>query len=243
MTTRMKKNRNKRVKVMLKSILKLFLALLWNILELLVYLIKLIIKLMYRLVFKFDSIVAKLFMKLPRMTRAVFIYILILNMVVNIQQVFFKQQYSFEKKYSNIETKSIKLNTVNAKKETCMFDEISCKIKEQAKELEMNEEEILISIAISQWETGNYTSRAFKEKNNIGGMMCNSGLIKYETLDDGIKAFLENLKYNYFNEGLTTIEKIQKKYCPIGAKNDPNGLNKNWIPGVTKKYEELKNNK
>lgn len=74
-----------------------------------------------------------------------------------------------------------------------------------------------MSIAISKWETGNYTSVAFRSKNNVGGMMCSSGLITYGSLEEGIIAFLNNLKYNYFDIGLDTLEKIQPKYCPIGA--------------------------
>lgn len=107
---------------------------------------------------------------------------------------------------------------------SCKLDSTTCKIKR---------------VAISKHETGNYTSEAFKEKNNVGGMMCNSGLISYSTLDDGIEAFVSNLKYNYIDEGLDTIEKIQPKYCPIGAANDPKGLNKYWVGGVTKYYNEL----
>lgn len=96
-----------------------------------------------------------------------------------------------------------------------------------------------LAVAISMHETGKYTSKAFKELNNVGGMMCNSGLREYTTLEEGIEAFVSNLKYNYIDEGLDTIEKIQPKYCPIGAKNDPNGLNKYWVSGVTKYYNEL----
>ena len=50
---------------------------------------------------------------------------------------------------------------------------------------------------------------------------------------------LNNLKYNYFDIGLDTLEKIQPKYCPIGAANDPTGLNKYWLSGTQKKYNEL----
>lgn len=28
------------------------------------------------------------------------------------------------------------------------------------------------------------------------------------------------------------LEFLQKRYCPIGAKNDPRGLNKNWLKNV-----------
>lgn len=32
--------------------------------------------------------------------------------------------------------------------------------------------------------------------------------------------------------GLTYIECLANRYCPIGAKNDPRGLNKNWLKNV-----------
>lgn len=35
------------------------------------------------------------------------------------------------------------------------------------------------------------------------------------------------------------IEQIQKKYCPIGADNDPLNLNSNWLSGVKYFYESL----
>ena len=119
---------------------------------------------------------------------------------------------------------------------SCKLDSTTCKIKRVAEKYGMDWK---LAVAISKHETGNYTSKAFKELNNVGGMMCNSGLISYSTLDDGIEAFVSNLKYNYIDEGLDTIEKIQPKYCPIGAANDPKGLNKYWVGGVTKYYNEL----
>ena len=60
-----------------------------------------------------------------------------------------------------------------------------------------------------------------------------------EDLDKGIDFFVSNLKNNYIDMGLDTIELIQPKYCPIGAANDPKGLNKYWVGGVTKYYNEL----
>lgn len=35
------------------------------------------------------------------------------------------------------------------------------------------------------------------------------------------------------------IEKIQSKYAPINANNDPTGLNNNWVSGVTYFYNQL----
>lgn len=246
--SRTRKNRNKRIRIYLTSILRAFLSLLRNVLELLVYLTVLILKFAYKLVFKFDSIVAKLFMKLPRTTKAVIIYVLMLTFVLDFVGIIQDKKIFIIKKIENNKLAYIEPKHEEKKEEiveetkqepTCNYDEVSCKIYNKAKELGMNEEQILISIAISRWETGNYTSKAFKEKNNVGGMMCASGLIHYNSLDEGIEKFLINLKNNYFDIGLDTIEKIQKKYCPVGAKNDPNGLNKHWLNGVTNLYNEM----
>ncbi|HHP8973516.1 TPA: M23 family metallopeptidase, partial [Listeria monocytogenes] len=39
--------------------------------------------------------------------------------------------------------------------------------------------------------------------------------------------------------GLTTPETIQPKYCPVGASNDPTGLNNNWLTTVNFFLDEL----
>jgi hypothetical protein len=237
--TRARKNRNKRIKIYLTSILRAFTSLLRNILELLVYLIVLIIKFVYRLVFKFDSVIAKLFMKLPRPTKAVIIYVLVLTFIVSMQQALEQKKPVKTIKEIKIAYTEPKVKEEVKEELTCNYDEVSCKIYNKAKELGMNEEQAKITIAISRWETGNYTSSAFKNKNNVGGMMCDIGLINYNSLDEGIHAFVKNLKNNYFDIGLDTIDKIQPKYCPIGAKNDPNGLNKYWLNGVKEIYNTL----
>lgn len=97
--------------------------------------------------------------------------------------------------------------------------------------------------AIIRHETGNRTSKAFKELNNPCGMMYWNGkrmaLKKYETIEDGYKACAKNLKNNYIDKGLTTIEQIQKKYAPIGI-NDKGNVNRYWVHGVTSIYNQLK---
>lgn len=241
--SRTRKNRNKRIKEYLTSILRAFTLLLTNVLELLVYLIKTIVKFVYWLVFKFDSIVAKLFMKLPRPTKAVIIYVLVLTFIVSLQQTLeqkkpIKTIHEIKTAYTEPKVKE-EIKEEVKQELTCNYDEVSCKIYNKAKELGMNEEQAKITIAISRWETGNYTSKAFIEKNNVGGMMCKDGLINYNSLDEGIHAFVKNLKNNYFDIGLDTIDKIKTKYCPDNAKNDPNGLNKYWLNGVKEIYNTL----
>ena len=120
----------------------------------------------------------------------------------------------------------------------CVLDEVSCKIKKVAQNYGVDWR---LAIAISMHETWDYTSYIFKHQNNVGGMWngIKGEFYSYDTLDDGIDAYISNLKTNYYDEGRTTIETIQPKYAPIGAKNDPNDLNSNWIPGVTRRYKEL----
>lgn len=116
----------------------------------------------------------------------------------------------------------------------CTLDEVSCKIKEMAQDYGVDWR---LAVAISMHETGKYTSVAFKEKNNVGGNFRNGNLMTFSNLDEGIEFFVNNLKNNYIDMGLDTIELIQPKYCPIGI-ND-NGDNKYWVSGVTRYYKEL----
>lgn len=86
--------------------------------------------------------------------------------------------------------------------------------------------------SIAMHETGNGTSKAIKNKNNVGGMMGKNGLMSFKSVSAGIDAMASNLKRLYIDQGLTTVEAIQQKYAPIGASNDPTGLNSNWTSGV-----------
>jgi hypothetical protein len=93
--------------------------------------------------------------------------------------------------------------------------------------------------AISMHETGNGTSLAAKNRHNVGGMMGANGLMNFPSVDDGITAMARNLKVNYADKGIDTIEGVQRKYAPIGARNDPDNLNNNWSKGVVKFMNDL----
>ena len=127
-------------------------------------------------------------------------------------------------------------------KKICELDEKSCKIKNTAMLYGIDYK---MAIAIAKHETGNYTSNAYANKNNVGGMMFwdtktkSSRLITYTSIDEGIEAFISNLKRNYYDLGLDTIEEIQEKYAPVGVANDPNNLNSNWVMGVSMYYSQL----
>lgn len=99
----------------------------------------------------------------------------------------------------------------------------------------------MLATAIMYHETGNGSSKAVVNLNNPGGLMSPSTgrLMVFNTLEGGIEATVKCLKTNYIDLGLVTIEKIQKKYCPVGATNDPTGLNVHWLSGVTKTYLKI----
>lgn len=226
-----KRGKTKTTYILRKTSLKLFKSI--------VYILVGIIFTIYSIVKAFDTFVGKQFMRLPRLLKVAIVYFMIINIGVYGYYLFNKNDGLMLRHLPEFAINVENINTTKGKLKECTYDDTSCKIYFKAKELGLNEEQTLISIAISKWETGNYTSKAFKELNNVGGMMGKSGLMKFDSLDIGISKFLENLKVHYFDIGLNTLEEIQRKYCPIGAKNDPNDLNKNWLGGTKKMYNEL----
>ena len=85
--------------------------------------------------------------------------------------------------------------------------------------VEMNIDPYL-AVAIVLHETGcNYKCSAqVRQCYNVGGMKggpsCNgTSYKKFNSLDEGIYGFMYNLKVNYYDKGLTTVEQINKKYA------------------------------
>jgi hypothetical protein len=87
--------------------------------------------------------------------------------------------------------------------------------------------------AISMHETGNGTSRAAYERNNVAGVMGANGLRNYSSVAESILDMARNLRQNYLDEGKQTVAEIGAKYAPIGAENDPTHLNNDWVNGVS----------
>jgi hypothetical protein len=82
-----------------------------------------------------------------------------------------------------------------------------------------------LALAISLEETGcNWNcSNLVKSCNNVGGMIGSGcgGFSAWPTLDDGIRAFIDNIARNYVAYGLTTAETMNPKYAenPAWAAN------------------------
>jgi hypothetical protein len=105
-------------------------------------------------------------------------------------------------------------------------------------EARANKLDLYLLLAISIHETGRGKNTS---GNNVGGMMKGSGgKMTFRTMSAGIAAMAKNLRVLYIEDGLVTIPQIGSRYCPIGASNDPNGLNKYWVGSVTGYYNNMK---
>jgi len=70
--------------------------------------------------------------------------------------------------------------------------------------------------------------------NNGWGWACPNDPADFATWAAGIDTVTEGLRNDYLDEGRTSVSLIQQKYCPVGAANDPTGLNSHWTDNVTK---------
>ena len=77
-----------------------------------------------------------------------------------------------------------------------------------------------VAVAIMLHETGcsSNCSSLVRSCNNVGGQKgapgCNGGAYKaYNTLDEGIIGFIDNLNRNYYSKGLNTIDAIGPRYA------------------------------
>ena len=173
------------------------------------------------------------------------------NKELKLDEEHFEEQKDIkESEETKKETEVLEVEDVNKVEEVvdkCMMDYTSCKIKEVAIREGITDWKIPVAIARHEcgYKDNQYLSNAFKNKNNVGGMMYydtttkSSYLMTFDTIDSGVEAFVSNLKRNYFNLGLDTIEKIQPKYAPVNTANDPYGLNEFWVSGVRAFYNDI----
>ncbi|WP_088051879.1 peptidoglycan DD-metalloendopeptidase family protein [Virgibacillus dakarensis] len=93
----------------------------------------------------------------------------------------------------------------------------------------------ILFASIALHETAWGESNAIQQKNNPGGLMNpdGSGLYSFPTLEEGLESMSQTLYNRIIVDGLVTIEQLGSVYAPVGAENDPNNLNENWVP-ITK---------
>ena len=209
-----------------------------------------IAKMIYLIIKAFNNLNAKIFMKLPRLVRVAIIYLLIGLSIFAFEKprVLVKEVLS-SSIVEQVETLENEINIQNSQLEqkdkeierlkvVANLKDIEKKIYNVAINSELTHEQAILVIAISKHETGNWTSSLYKNNNNFGGIYNSKEkkFYSYESNEKGLQAFVNLLKNNYFGKGLDTIEEIGAKYCPVGAENDPTGVNQHWVPKVTQYY-------
>lgn len=86
-----------------------------------------------------------------------------------------------------------------------------------------------LAISISRLETGHYTSKAFVEGNNFGGITVSGEVASFDSIDSGLDRYVSLLGW-YHRNGMTTAETMQATYCPP---------NENWDEVVNDIYETM----
>ncbi|NBD23324.1 glucosaminidase domain-containing protein [Paenibacillus glycinis] len=78
------------------------------------------------------------------------------------------------------------------------------------------------TIAVMKLESGNGKSTLSRTKNNLFGLNATTGnahkmAFSFKTKGDSIRKFGQLINDNYVERGLTTIEKVARKYCPANG--------------------------
>jgi hypothetical protein len=209
-----------------------------------------IAKIIYLIIRAFNNLNAKLFMKMPRLVRVAIIYLLIGLSIFAFEKprVLVKEvlSSSIVEQVETLENEiNIQDNQITQQKQeierlnvVVKLNDIEKKIYNTSINSELTHEQAILVVAISKHETGNWTSSLYKNNNNFGGIYNSKEkkFYSYESNEKGLQTFVNLLKNNYFGKGLDTIEEIGSKYCPVGAENDPTGVNQHWVPKVTQYY-------
>lgn len=94
--------------------------------------------------------------------------------------------------------------------------------------------------AISMQETGGGTSSAIRNRHNAMGIMGRSGVRRFSSVEASIEHMARGLaRPDGYYAGKSTIREIARTYAPVGAANDPRGLNRHWPGNVSRFYEQL----
>lgn len=91
-------------------------------------------------------------------------------------------------------------------------------------------------VAIAAQESALGTAGSGRAINNAFGWGPG---IRFGSWGEGIHRIAQGLARGYLAEGRDTIPAIQAKWAPVGAVNDPAGINGGWAAGVSALYAEL----
>ena len=94
---------------------------------------------------------------------------------------------------------------------------------------------LVVAIAGAESSFGKITCAPY----NAWGYGCPDGPYDFSSWADGIDTVSRGLRSNYLAEGRTTVALIHLKYAPLGAANDPTGLNNSWTRNVSQFMIEM----
>ena len=102
-------------------------------------------------------------------------------------------------------------------------------LAKMAKDKGFTDDQIKIAIGISRFETGNYKHLGYGY--NYGGVTgkgdagSKNGYAIFSSAEVGMNAYLDNLKKNYFDMGLNTVDSMARKYLGYSSTS-------HWIKNV-----------
>lgn len=91
-----------------------------------------------------------------------------------------------------------------------------------------------LALSIGAAESGYYTVSYMLKCNNIYGGMGSSGLIKYNSIENGVYRYVRYLSLNYMSKGITSLEGIGRIYCPGYNSSGARVASPHWISLVTR---------
>jgi hypothetical protein len=94
---------------------------------------------------------------------------------------------------------------------------------------------LVVAIAGAESSFGQITCAPF----NAWGWGCPNGPYEFTSWADGFDTVMKGLRTNYLSEGRTSVALIHQKYAPVGAANDPTGLNNHWTINVSRFMVEM----
>lgn len=96
----------------------------------------------------------------------------------------------------------------------------------------------LFLAAIAMHESANGKSNFARYRNNVFGIYLKGKYHSFRSVDECIEYTAKLLAGRIYSK-TPTIVGVQKIYCPVGAANDPKGINKYWLDGVMNKMKML----
>ena len=98
----------------------------------------------------------------------------------------------------------------------------------------------LTAVSIGAAESGYYEVKYMLNYNNVYGGMSSKGLIRHNNIEYGVLSYIRMLSKYYYGQGLDTVEKIGRVYCPKKV-NGVKVASPHWLKLVKTAKKHYKN--